>query len=181
MPLLFFTREMLHWRGVDVLNLNPATNSPDFKNLSESGQSAWLKTGVDAGIEAGLRQGRYSGLILGGKSIGSLSVAASDLTLADGRSTALLWITPLFRRDSVFQAALAFNGPQVFLCGAEDSTYSPDRLDQILKNQPQATAIVVERANHSLEVPGDDHATFKGLSQAMLFLGSFLNQLLGII
>jgi hypothetical protein len=49
MPLLFFTRRMLLWRGVDVLNLNPSTRSAAFQSSSEVDQLSWVKADVLTG------------------------------------------------------------------------------------------------------------------------------------
>ena len=178
MPLLFFTRRMLLWRGVDVLNLNLATRSAAFQGASEAEQLTWLKADVLSGIEAGLSQGEYRGLILAGKSIGSLAIAGAVEHAQDRIPTALVWLTPLLKLDVVVQAALSVSGPQVYLCGDADSTFVPERLQQILSAKPQASAYVAKDANHSLEVPGNDRATFQGFSEAMLFLGKVLDAVL---
>ena len=178
MPLLFFTRRMLLWRGVDVLNLNLATRSAVFQGATEAEQLAWLTADVLAGIKAGLAQHEYRGLILAGKSIGSLAIAGAVEQAQDLLPTALIWLTPLLKWDVVLKAALAARGPQVHLCGGADSTFAPERLQQILSAKPQARAYVAKDANHTLEVPGNDRATFQGFSEAMLFLGKFLDAVL---
>ncbi|MHB8112875.1 MAG: hypothetical protein ACYDHA_05390 [Bellilinea sp.] len=178
MPLLFFTRRMLLWRGVDVLNLNLATRSAAFQGVSEAEQLAWLTADVLAGIKAGLAQCEYRGLILAGKSIGSLAIAGAVEQAQNLLPTALVWLTPLLKWDVVFKAALSARGPQVYLCGNADSTFAPERLQQILSAKPQASAYVAKDANHSLEVPGNDRATFLGFSEAMLFLGKYLDAVL---
>ena len=181
MPLLFFTRRMLLWRGVDVLNLNLGTRSAAFQGASETEQLAWLKADVLAGIETGLAQGEYRGLILAGKSIGSLAIAGAVEQAQNLLPTALVWLTPLLKWDVVLKAALSARGPQVYLCGDADSTFVPERLQQILSAKPQASAYVVKDANHSLEVPGNDQATFQGFGEAMQFLGKFLDAALAQI
>ncbi len=178
MPLLFFTRRMLLWRGVDVLNLNPSTRSAAFQSSSEVDQLSWVKADVLTGVKAALGQGEYRGLILAGKSIGSLALAGAIEQAQTLLPTAVVWITPLLKWEVVLQAALAVRGPQVHLCGGADSTFEPARLQQILTANPLSSAYVAQGANHSLEVPGNDQATFHGFSEAMLFLGKFLDEVL---
>ena len=178
MPLMFFTRRLLLWRGVDVLNLNPNTRSTAFQGTNEADQLTWLQGDMQAGIQAGLAQSNYQQLILVGKSIGSLAIAMGEEYAQALLPTALVWLTPLLRYEAVFQAALKATGPQVHICGGADSTYKPDRLQQILATKPNASAFIAEGANHILEVPGDDQATFTGFSGAMLFLGKFLDSIL---
>ncbi len=178
MPLMFFARRLLLWRGVDVLNLNPNTRSTAFQGTNEADQLTWLEADMRAGIHAGLAQSNYQQLILAGKSIGSLAIATVVEYAQSLLPTALVWLTPLLRYEAVFQAALKASGPQVHICGGADSTYKPDRLQQILAAKPNASAFVAEGANHILEVPGNDQATFTGFSGAMLFFGKFLDSLL---
>lgn len=175
MPLLFFTRRLLLWRGADVLNLNPATHSESFLNASDQEQLAWLKADVVEGMKTGLKQKNYRGIILAGKSIGSLAIAQAVSQAEALMPTAIIWLTPLLRYSVVVDAALKANGPQAHLCGGADSTFNPVILNQILTKKPLARAFVAPGANHILEVPGDDRMTFNGISDAMIFLGKFLD------
>jgi len=117
MPLLFFTRRLLQWRGVDTLNLNPAARSDAFQKSSDDEQLAWLKADVLAGLKKGLEQKTYLGIVLAGKSIGSLAIAQAVSQAEALLPTAIVWLTPLLRYPVVVDAALAANGPQVHLCG----------------------------------------------------------------
>lgn len=178
MPVMFFPRRLLLWRNVDVLNLNPNARSAEFQSVTEIEQLAWLQNDVQAGMKVGLGQARYQRLILVGKSIGSLAIAVGAEFAQSVLPTALVWLTPLFRYDIVIQAALTATGPQVHICGGADSTYKPDQLRQILAVKSNASAYIAEGANHNLEVPGNDQATFAGFSEAMLILGKFLDSVL---
>ncbi|MRR31645.1 hypothetical protein EG834_15245 [bacterium] len=178
MPILFFARRLLLWRGVDVFNLNPNTRSTAFQSASETDQLIWLQADMQAGIPTGLAQSNYRQLILVGKSIGSLAIATVVEYAQALLPTAFVWLTPLLRNEVVFQAAMNAAGPQVHLCGGADSTYKADRLQRILSTKPNASAYIADGANHILEVPGNDQATFTGFSGAMLFLGKFLDSVL---
>lgn len=179
MPVMFFPRRLLLWRNVDVLNLNPAARSAEFQSVAEVEQLAWLQNDFQAGLMVGLSQARYQKLILVGKSIGSLAIAVGAEFAQSKLPTALVWLTPLYRYDIVVQAAMKASGPQVHICGGADPTYKPDRLQQILTAKSDASAYIAEGANHNLEVLGNDQATFTGFSEAMLFLGNFLDSVLG--
>ncbi len=95
MPLLFFTRRLLLWRGVDTLNLNPATRSDAYQNSNTDKQLAWLKSDVLAGLKRGLEQKAYQGIVLAGKSIGSLAIAQAVSQAETLLPTAIVWLTPL--------------------------------------------------------------------------------------
>lgn len=176
MPILFFTRRLLQWRGADVLNLNPATRSVAFQNASDEDQLAWLMADVLTGLKRGLEQKSYKGIVLAGKSIGSLAIAQAVPQAEALLPTAIIWLTPLLRFPVVLNAALNASGPQAHLCGEADSTYVPAALNRILSTRPHATAFVAPGANHIFEVPGNDRATFSGINDAMLFLGKFLDE-----
>lgn len=178
MPLLFFTRQLLRWRGIDVLNLNPSTQSEGYQSASGEMQLAWLKSDVLAGLTVGLSQKRYKGIVLAGKSLGSLAIAQAETQAESLLPTGIAWLTPLLRFKVVMDAALKASGPQVYLCGGSDEAYIPEKLSHILAQKPLSKAFVAPGANHNLEVPGDDQATFHGFSGAMLALGAFLDELL---
>lgn len=175
MPLMFFARRLLLWRDVDVLNLNPDARSEEFQNATEVEQLAWLMNDVQAGLRAGLALSTYHRLILVGKSIGSLAIAVGAELAQTLLPTAFVWLTPLYRYDAVIHAAMKAAGPQVHICGGADPTYKSDQLQSILDAKSNARAYIAEGANHILEVPGNDQATFAGFSGAMLFLGKFFD------
>ncbi|MHB0924340.1 MAG: hypothetical protein ACYC6H_11765 [Bellilinea sp.] len=176
MPLMFFTRRMLLWRGVDVLNLNPAARSDAFQNSTEEEKLTWLKADVLSGLTAGLSARNYKGILLAGKSIGSLAIAQAVAEAETYLPTTLIWITPLMRWQVVVDAALKAVGPQVHVCGGADPTYDAEKLNQIIAEKPLANAFVAPGANHILEVQGDEQATFRGICEAMLFVGNFLDR-----
>ena len=59
---------------------------------------------------------------------------------------------------------------------AADPTYDAEILNQILAEKPLANAFVAPGANHILEVHGDEQAIYRGIFDAMLFVGKFLDR-----
>ncbi len=178
MPLLYYTKMLLSNRGVDVLQLMPATQSPEFQALDAESRKGWLRSDVLAGLEIGLKQRNYRGIILVGKSIGSISVALALPTAQSRLPTCAVWLTPLFREAIVMDAAFSCRGPSFFLCGGADSTYQHEKMDSILKLNTKAIAWVAEGADHSLEIAGDEEATFQAVKEGMQTLGRFLDEAL---
>ncbi len=176
MPLMYFTRRLLMQRGIDVLNLNPNTRSGSFQNATQEAQLAWLKADMISGLGVGLSQGNYQGVILAGKSIGTLSIAGALEQAEALLPTILLWITPLFKWEVVNQAAMQAEGPQLFLCGSADPTFVPKTLEKILAEKPLASAFIAPGANHNLECEGDVKEAFNGIFQGMAFMADFLDQ-----
>lgn len=178
MPLLYYSKMLLLNRGVDVLQLMPATMSPEFQALDAESRNSWLRGDVLAGLEAGLKQRKYRGLILVGKSIGSISIALALPTAQSRLPTCVVWLTPLFREAIVMEAAFSCQGPSFFLCGGADSTYQHDKMDSILKLNTKAICWVAEGADHSLEIGDDEEATFQAIKEGMKTLGRFLDDTL---
>ncbi|HWQ05426.1 MAG TPA: hypothetical protein VN452_08735 [Longilinea sp.] len=175
MPLLYYSKMLLVNRGVDVLQLMPATRSEEFQALDAESRINWLRSEMLAGLDAGLAQNSYAGIVLVGKSIGSISVAAVLSTAESRLPTCVAWLTPLFRERIVMEAALSCKGPSFLLCGGADSTFEPDKLELILKSNQRAVALVINGADHSLEIDGEEERTFQALQQGMQALGSFLD------
>lgn len=178
MPLLYYSKMLLFDRGVDVLQLMPATQSPEFQSLDAKNREGWLRRDILAGLEVGLRQRSYRGLVLVGKSIGSISVALALPTAQSRLPTCAVWLTPLFREAIVMDAAFSCKGPSFFLCGSADSTYQQEKMDSILKLNPKAIAWIAAGADHSIEINGDEEATFQAMKEGMQTLGRFLDEAL---
>lgn len=178
MPLLYYSKMLLINRGVDVLQLMPATTSAEFQALDAESRKDWLRSDVLAGLNIGLAQGNYRGLVLVGKSIGSIGMA---LALPEAQSrlpVCAVWLTPLFREAIVMDAAFSCKGHSFFLCGGADSTCQPDKLDSILKLNTKAIARVIAGADHSLELADDEEATFQALREGMQALARFFDDTL---
>lgn len=178
MPLLYYSKLLLLNRSVDVLQLMPATLSADFQALDAEGRQDWLRQDVLAGLEVGLAHRKYRGILLVGKSIGSIGMALALQTAQSQLPTSAIWLTPLFREAVVMDAAFACKEPSFFLCGGADTTYLHDKLDEILKQNTKAIACVIPGADHSLELGGDEEGTFQAIQEGMQALGRFLDDTL---
>lgn len=175
MPLLYYSKLLLLNRGVDVLQLMPATLSEEFQALDGSDRQDWLRADMLAGLHTGLAQRNYRGIVLVGKSIGSIAVALGLETAQSSLPTLAVWLTPLFRETVVMDAAHSCKDASFFLCGGADSTYLHDNLDAILKQNTKAIACVIPGADHSLELGGDEEGTFHAIQEGMQALARFLD------
>lgn len=178
MPLLYYSKMLLLNRSVDVLQLMPATLSAEFQALDAAGRQAWLREDVIAGLDAGLARRDYRGIIMVGKSIGTIGLAMALHEAESRLPTVAVWLTPIFREPVVMNAAMTDEGPAFFLCGSADTTYLHDSLDEILKTRTKAIACVIRGADHSLELGGDEEGTFAAIREAMRALGRFLDDVL---
>jgi pimeloyl-ACP methyl ester carboxylesterase len=101
-------------------------------------------------------------VVLVGKSLGT-SVMTRLLDAQEVRAeviAAAAWLTPLIGDDAVFDAMRRFIKPAVAVIGTRDPHFLPDRLSQL----PSATEVVIiEEANHALEVEADLNASIDAL------------------
>jgi predicted alpha/beta-hydrolase family hydrolase len=165
MPLLYYTTRLLVKRGADVLQLHTDYNRPDFESASPIARAQWIGSDALAGLQAGQSQRSYERLVLVGKSIGTL---AMGFLLAGGTAplAATIWLTPLLHQPLLVQAACLCTGPALFAVGEADSTYDANAIHQI-QQATRAQVVVLEGANHSLEVPGDLKRSIQHLGTVM--------------
>ena len=176
MPLLYYLRMLLLHHQADVLTLMPATSSPEYKAADQEERYDWLRADITAGLDAGLLQGKYRGIILAGKSIGSIGLAVGLPLVRSRLPTQAVWITPLLREAIVFQAAWADESPALFLCGTSDSTFDPAALKSIQEKRPQVRVWIGKGGDHSLEIGSDPVQSISLLQGYLAALDAFLSE-----
>lgn len=176
MPLFYYLTRLFVQRNIDVLQLHTDYTSPAFQQSTRLEQAAQLGADALAGVQAGLAQRSYQRLILAGKSIGTLALA--QLLMSDLQpEPAVIWLTPLLHQPFVVQAAQQASGPALFLCGSGDATYDAPGLAR-LRQRSGVQALVLEHANHSLEIPGDVARSIQYISQVIEMETRFLDAIL---
>jgi hypothetical protein len=170
-PLLYFTTEVLLAKGFDVLQLWADYTTLEFQELTQIEQSRCLAEDSRALLAAGRGANSYNHLVLGGKSIGTLSLSLL-LNQEPGLSSATtFWLTPLFYLPLVAHTVKDLQGP-AFIAGSDaDPTFDTDLLSQIMET-PHKFSLVVKGADHSLEIPGD---TIKSLQELSRLTENFIN------
>jgi predicted alpha/beta-hydrolase family hydrolase len=174
MPLLYYTARLLGQRNSDVLNLHTEYNQPEYRSLPPAQRAEWISTDATACVEAGLAHREYQKLILIGKSIGTLSLATL-VSQEIGAGAITVWLTPLLRHPFMVEAALRFQGPALFISGTGDDLFEADSLNRI-QQATRAESIIIDGANHSLEIPGKMEDSLQVLKQVMVGIGSFLDR-----
>ena len=174
MPLLYYTARLLGQRNSDVLNLHTEYSQPEYRSLPAAQRAEWISTDATAGVEAALAHREYQKLILIGKSIGTLSLATL-IGQEIGAGAITVWLTPLLRHPFMVEAALRFQGPALFISGTGDDLFEADNLNRI-QQASRAESIIIDGANHSLEIPGKMEDSLQVLKQVMVGIGSFLDR-----
>ena len=154
MPLLYYPTKLLLARGADVLQLRPDYNTLEFQSLP--GEERARRAGADAlaALRVGLAQRDYAQVILVGKSIGTMALAHLVSTEARLANAVTVWLTPVFRGRRVVEAAMQLEGPALFVAGTADNIFDAEAMSKV-REATGADVLIVEGADHSMEIPGD--------------------------
>lgn len=173
-PLLYFTSEVLLAKGFDVLQLWANYSTLEFQELTQTEQSQCLAEDSRALLAAGRGANSYDIFVLGGKSIGTLSLTLL-LNQEPGLSSATtFWLTPLFYLPPVVRVLKELQGP-AFIAGSDaDATFDLDVLSQIMET-PHKSSLVVIGGDHSLEIPGNPLQSLQELSRLTESFSTFLS------
>ena len=169
MPLLYYTTELFLDQGRDILQL---WSTPDFMSLSQSEQTQHLLEYGEALLMAGKNGGSYKEFILVGKSMGTLTMTLLLTKFPELLKETTIWFTPLVNLPPVSQALLSSTGPAFAVGSDADPTFHQEVIAQI-KSLPNMTTLVINDADHSLEIPGDPLRSIQVLSRVMTDLASF--------
>ena len=174
MPLLHYTINTIIDSGVNVLAIDyDYSNNPEFLKQSQRTQSDWLIEDVEAGLKVVTEEEKQEVVCLAGKSLGTLALGHLLETHKDLRDTKTIWLTPLIKNPELLEQMLAYMKDAILVIGAKDSHYDSDIIDR-LNATTQLGGIVIEEANHSLEIEGDVTKSLRVLMQIVSVLQQFL-------
>lgn len=177
MPLLYYPMQELVERGADVLRVETIyVKQSGFEELSPADRARWVFADAIAACSVALAQRPYAHITLVGKSLGTMTMGyllTSEARLARARA---IWLTPLLWND-VLRSQIRQTSPQsLFVVGSADPHYSPAFLSEVV----QATggeSIVIDDANHSLEIKGNVLASIQAIDKVMRAVQHFLKAL----
>ncbi len=172
MPLLFYPLKLLLDRGAEVLQVRADYTVPAYRSLPPEERSAWLAADAQAAVQAARQQGKYSKLVLVGKSIGTIALA--HLAPLEPEAVSI-WLTPLLHNPLVVSAAEHNRGAALFVAGTDDDLYDAAALERI-QAATRADAELIRGGDHSLEVEGNFFASLKALDQVMQAIAGFLSK-----
>jgi predicted alpha/beta-hydrolase family hydrolase len=173
MPLLYYPSQVLLALGMDVLWVEyNYIRRPDYRALSDAEQKRWLFTDVTAACQIALAQRYYEQVALIGKSLGTTAISgllAADATLAQSRD---VWLTPVLRNDMV-RAQIKTRPRALVVMGTADPFYDPAYLAE-LQATTRNEVVVVEGADHSMEIQGDVWQSLKALERVTRAVQAFM-------
>jgi predicted alpha/beta-hydrolase family hydrolase len=175
MPLFYYAQHLLLERNCDVLRVEYAYNQrPEFRDLPAGKRAQWLVADVTAANQAGLAQSDYERVVLIGKSLGTLAMGHL-LTMEERPAMDIraVWLTPLIGMGRLREQIGRFGGPSFFVIGTADPHYDPAVLED-LRAATNGEAVVVDGADHGMDVPGDPVASVRAVERVVAALARFL-------
>jgi pimeloyl-ACP methyl ester carboxylesterase len=174
MPLFYYAENLLLERGWDVLRVEYAYNRlPEAEISPQSKMVERLYADAMAAWRAGLGQRQYERVALVGKSLGTLAMGHLLTVENPPPATSAVWLTPMFTVDRLREQIALYGGPSLFVIGTDDPHYDPE----IMRAMTLATngeTVVVEGADHGMDIPGDPVASVRAVERVVEALGRFL-------
>lgn len=151
MPALYYPRKVLLGRGFDVLAVEYA-----FQGRGETFDPGLIDSVLTDGVkilEWVFQQSGYDHYILAGKSLGTRLLSHLLPAYPALEKARALYLTPVFSQG-FNQATARVTQESLMVIGDRDPFYQP-ALIQALERQKDFQLVVLEGADHGLEVPGD--------------------------
>ena len=169
---LHYAGRILREQGADLLRVEYAYYQTDYLSQSESGQNQRISEDVFAVCNACLDFRQYTKITLVGKSLGT---KAMGLLLADERfqKAHCVWSTPPITTEWLYSRMEQIHPPSLFIIGTADQYYKPKMLEHLV-NVTNGHAVIIEGANHGLEIPESIPKTLTALGQIVQALQEFL-------
>jgi hypothetical protein len=171
---LHYAARILMEQGADLLRVEYLYYQTDYLNQSESAQNQRISEDVFAVCNACLAFRPYTKITLVGKSLGT---RAMGFLLGDERfqKAECVWSTPPLTTEWLYSRIEQVRPRSLFIFGTADDYYKPENLQHLIK-VTNGRAVVVEGANHGLEVPESIPRSLHGLGQIVQALQEFLEK-----
>jgi pimeloyl-ACP methyl ester carboxylesterase len=171
---LHYAGRILLEQGADLLQVEYAYYRTDFMKQPNSEQDKWISSDVFAICNAAFSHRSYRQITFVGKSLGTLAMGH---LLADRRfqRATCVWSTPLLTVEWLRSRIEQVHPRSLFIVGTADKFYKPDLLKD-LENVTNGRAVIIESANHGLQIPGSISKSLAALNQIVQALQEFLSE-----
>ena len=173
-PLLARATHLLQARGVTVVQVWADYAHAAFRRAPGEKRWLWLLADALGVMQAVHHEAPLHRLVWVGKSLGTLAMAALWLEGQGRDLAASVWFTPLLAFPAVVKTLAHVDTPALAVASREDPTFDP-RGWQVATTNTQVETLLLERGDHSLEVPADSQSTQANLGQVSRRLESFLD------
>ena len=174
MPLLYYATAIALEAGADVLRLEyEYVKRPEFMERSGEGRKAWLLADVAGACGAFWQTRAYGRVTLIGKSLGTRAMGHLLTTDPYCSAAAAIWLTPILTSEALRAEIRQASPRSLFVIGTQDPFYDEGHLQAVL-GATGGEVILVDGADHGLEIAGDLEASLGALSRAVLAMRSFM-------
>ncbi len=154
MPLLYYPTLILLELGADVLQVRyDYSQNAEFHSQLARDEFDWLFADADAAWRAALAGRAYNTFTLIGKSLGTLAMGHLIGTVERLKEADAVWLTPLLRSHALVSQIERAAPRSLFVIGTADPNYDEAHLAAV-KAATDGEAVVIEGANHSMEIGG---------------------------
>lgn len=178
MPLFYYLEWLALERGWDVLRVDYAYRPLEYhddldirkQRLEERKQQ--LYADVEAAFKIGLQQRSYERVVFIGKSLGTRAMVC---LLPHGIPQDIwnVWFTPLINEAEVRNEIERYPGRTFVAIGSKDPLYDGEYLARLGSDRDIET-MVIEGADHSMDISGDVSGSIKAMGHLMSQLDAFL-------
>ncbi len=174
MPLLHYSVQSILATGINVLTVDyDYSNNPKFLKQSLRNRSDWLTGDVEAALKFVTKEENQKVVCLTGKSLGTLALGYLLETHENLRDAKTIWLTPLIKNPELMEQMLSYMKDAIMVIGTSDSQYDIEIIDRLNANTLLG-GIVVDGADHSLEIEGDVTKSLRVLMQIVTIIQQFL-------
>ncbi|RPH75538.1 hypothetical protein EHM76_01435 [bacterium] len=172
-PVLYYPSRLMLAHGADVLQVDYGISREESESQNLGEQAERAASVSDLTIRAVLEQIRPEWITLIGKSLGAfvmIKLLTSNIPLP---RTDCIWITPVLK-----QAQLAEQMEKVrqisFVAAGGSDPYSDEKALERLEKISGMHTLVIEKADHSLEIPGNINESLRGLQRLLRGIEGFM-------
>jgi hypothetical protein len=173
-PLLYYTINTLLHSGINVLSIDYRyLDNPDFESLKRDEQMRWMYDDVESVYQAAVNEVDSRLEILVGKSLGTIAIGHILDTYPEASVCKVIWHTPLILMPEVKQQIEKHRPDSLFVIGTADPHYDEGILARLVETT-SGEAVVVDDANHAMEVPGGVNDSLWALEKIIDSVGEFV-------
>lgn len=176
-PLFYYSTNVCINNNLDFLHINyNYMDNVKFNHLSEHEQEKWMYADAKLVIETVLNDVEYEKYFFLGKSIGTIPMSYiwKEKDFINHHKIYGIWLTPLLKEKTVYDALLNSVVPSYFVIGNQDPYFS-EELNHSLNNE-QVSRLIIPNADHSLEIQGNIKATMTAAKQIIISIEDFIKK-----
>jgi hypothetical protein len=176
LPLLYYPGKIALALGMDVLRLETAYSlRPSFSHALPAEKTVWLDADTDAAVDEALCFRAYHQVTFIGKSLGTRAmghILERDRNIA---ATKWIWLTPILNDTRLVTRVQEQHPRSLFVIGTADHFYDQGVLQELVASS-SGKSLVIQGADHSLEISGNIYQSIQALQQVMTAIEEFLRE-----